>query len=79
MGWPRQMRYPRAPSARYNFEKKRISGYEAMEIFRVSRNVWGQETVLGLSWDLLPIFFFAGVVIVVSHAAYCRLTAGKRK
>ena len=50
-----------------------------MEIFRVSRNVWGQETLLGLSWDLLPIFFWAGVIIVVSHATYSWLTAGKRK
>jgi len=57
----------------------RISGHESMEIFRVSRNVWGQETLLGLSWDLLPVFFWAGVIIVVGHATYCWLTARTRK
>ena len=50
-----------------------------MEFLRVSRNVWGQEAILGLSWDLLPVFFWAGVVFVVLHAVYCRLLAGKRK
>ena len=55
------------------------NGLNRMEIFRVSRNVWGQETLLGLSWDLLPIFFWAGVIVVVSHATYAWLAAGKRK
>lgn len=50
-----------------------------MELFRVSRNVWGQETIQGLSWDLLPVFFWAGVVIVVGHATYRWLVAGNRK
>jgi len=45
----------------------------------MSRNVWGQETLLGLSWDLLPVFFWVGVIIVVSHAAYCWVTARTRK
>ena len=51
----------------------------AMEFFRVSRNVWGQESIQGMSWDLLPVFFWAGVLVIVSHAIYCRLIAGKRK
>ncbi len=50
-----------------------------MEFLRVSRNVWGQETILGLSWDLLPVFFWAGIAFAVLHAAYCWLVAGKRK
>lgn len=50
-----------------------------MEFFRVSRNVWGQESVQGMSWDLLPVFFWAGVLVIVGHAIYCRLIAGKRK
>jgi hypothetical protein len=50
-----------------------------MELFRVSRNVWGQETIQGLSWDLLPLFFWAGVVFIVTHAVYAWLVAGKRK
>jgi hypothetical protein len=32
-----------------------------------------------MSWELLPVFFWAGVLVIVSHAIYCRLIAGKRK
>jgi len=41
-----------------------------VEVFRVSRDVWGREVVQGLSWDLLPLVFFAGVVLIVLHALY---------
>ncbi|MFP6827941.1 MAG: hypothetical protein VCC36_02650 [Gammaproteobacteria bacterium] len=50
-----------------------------MEIFRVSRDVWGQEIVQGVSWDLLPVFFFAGAAFIVLHAGYRRFLAPKRK
>ncbi len=48
-----------------------------MEIFRVSRNVYGQETLQGLSWDLLGVFFALGVAIIVVHALYRWLAAPK--
>lgn len=51
----------------------------AMEFFRVSRNVWGQETIQGISWDLLPVFFWIAVLVIASHAVYCWLYAGRRK
>jgi hypothetical protein len=50
-----------------------------MELFRVSRDVWGQEVVQGMSWDLLPVFFFAGVAFIALHAAYRRFLTPKRK
>jgi len=50
-----------------------------MEFFRSSRNVWGQETILGLSWDLLPVFFWAGIAFIAIHAAYSWLIASRRK
>lgn len=50
-----------------------------MEIFRISRDVWGQELIQGISWDLLPVFFFAGTALIVLHAAYRRFLAPKRK
>jgi len=50
-----------------------------MEFFRVSRNVWGQETLQGLSWELLPIFFWAAVIVITSHAVYSKLMSRKRK
>lgn len=41
-----------------------------MELFRVSRNVWGQEVLLGISWDLLWVFLGAAVLFIVLHLAY---------
>lgn len=38
-----------------------------MEIFRTTRDAWGQETLEGVSWDLLPIAFWLGVAIIVGH------------
>ncbi len=32
-----------------------------MEIFRITRNAWGQETLEGMSWDLLPVAFGLGL------------------
>ena len=46
-----------------------------MEIFRVSRNVYGQETLQGMSWDLLWVFVALGGVIIVVHALYRWLAA----
>jgi hypothetical protein len=48
-----------------------------MELLRVSRDVWGREVLQGMSWDLLPVFFFAGVAFVVLHALYRALLARK--
>lgn len=50
-----------------------------MEIFRVSRNAWGQETLQGMSWDLLWVFFGLGLAFIVVHAAYRWLLAPKRR
>jgi hypothetical protein len=49
-----------------------------MEVFRVSRDVWGQEVVQGLSWDLLPLFFYAGAALVVLHVVYRWFLAPKQ-
>ena len=38
-----------------------------MEIFRITRNAWGQETLEGMSWDLLPVAFGLGVAIMIAH------------
>lgn len=48
-----------------------------VDIFRVSRNVYGQETIQGMSWDLLWVFFALGVAIIVIHALYRWLLAPK--
>ncbi len=41
-----------------------------MEIFRITRNAWGQETLEGMSWDLLPVAFGVGVAIILGHLVW---------
>ncbi len=48
-----------------------------MEIFRMSRDVYGQETLEGISWDLLPVAIGLGLLVIVGHVIY-RLVRGKR-
>jgi len=48
-----------------------------MELFRVQRSIYGQQILVGASWDLLPWFFAAGVAFIVAHAL-CKLFLGKR-
>lgn len=50
-----------------------------MELIRYSSNAWGQKAVEGLSWDLLWVFFGAGLVIIVLHALYMFFLAPKNK
>jgi hypothetical protein len=38
-----------------------------MELFRVSKNVWGQEMLLGMSWDLLWVPVAAAFAAIVVH------------
>ena len=41
-----------------------------MEIFRVSRDVYGREVLQGMSWDLIWFFVAIGVTLIVIHAVY---------
>jgi hypothetical protein len=41
-----------------------------MDIFRFTRDAWGQETLEGISWDLLPVAFGLGVAIIVVHLVW---------
>ena len=50
-----------------------------MEVLRYSKNAWGQSVLEGASWDLLPWFVLAGVVVIVGHALLMRLFAKKRR
>jgi hypothetical protein len=49
-----------------------------MELLRVTRDVYGREVLQGMSWDLLPVFFGAGLLLIVGHAAYRALVARRR-
>ncbi|MBI3060016.1 MAG: cytochrome b/b6 domain-containing protein [Deltaproteobacteria bacterium] len=39
-----------------------------MEWFRRERNPWGQEILIGLSWDLIWVAVVAGALLIVAHA-----------
>ncbi len=50
-----------------------------MELFRIEPNPWGQEILLGMSWDLLWLFFGAGLLFIVAHILYRLFWAPKLK
>ena len=41
-----------------------------MDLLRTDTNAWGQEVLLGISWDLLPVFVAAAGVIILGHALF---------
>jgi hypothetical protein len=41
-----------------------------VNLLRTDTNPWGQEVLLGISFDLLPVFVAAGVLIIVGHALF---------
>jgi hypothetical protein len=50
-----------------------------VELFRVSRDIYGRETLHGMSWDLLWIFFALGCALIVGHALYKALRAPRAR
>jgi hypothetical protein len=50
-----------------------------VELFRISRDVYGREVLQGMSWDLLWVFFGMGCVLIVCHALYRLILAPKQK
>lgn len=41
-----------------------------MEILRHTRDAWGQQTLEGMSWDLLPVAFGLGAAIIIGHLVW---------
>jgi formate dehydrogenase subunit gamma len=50
-----------------------------VELFRVSRDVYGREVLQGMSWDLIWVFVGIGCVLIVGHALYRLFLAPKRQ
>jgi formate dehydrogenase subunit gamma len=48
-----------------------------VELFRVSRDIYGREVLQGMSWDLLWVFVSMGCVLIVGHALYRLILAPK--
>jgi hypothetical protein len=38
-----------------------------LELFRVAKNVWGQEILLGISWDFLWVPIALAFCFIVAH------------
>jgi hypothetical protein len=49
-----------------------------MNLFRMGHDAYGQPIFDGLSWDLLPVAFWAGVVVIVGHLIIRAVSAVKR-
>jgi hypothetical protein len=50
-----------------------------MEFLRFSRDVYGRETLQGMSWDLLWVFVGMGCLLIVGHAVYRLILAPKQR
>ena len=50
-----------------------------MELFRYTRDMYGQETLQGISWDLLPVFVGIAAAVIAVHYAYCAFMSAKKK
>jgi len=43
-------------------------------VFRYASSIYGQDVLLGASWDLLPWFVAAGGALIVVHAVWKALS-----
>ncbi len=50
-----------------------------MSIFRMGHDEWGRQLVNGLSWNLLPVAFWAGVAVIMGHLVVRTLAARRRR
>jgi hypothetical protein len=50
-----------------------------MEVFRVGRDIYGRETLQGMSWDLIWVFLALGIAVAAVHAVYRGFFAPKAK
>ncbi len=49
-----------------------------MEIVRYKRDVWGEEVILGVAWDLLWVVAVAAFMLLAAHAIFMAALAKKR-
>ena len=49
-----------------------------MELFRYSRDAWGQQTLEGISWDLFWVVIGIAAVSIVGHMIF-KAVSGKKK
>ena len=49
-----------------------------MNLLRFGHDAYGERALNGVSWDLLPVAFWAGVAVIVGHLIYRALRRGGR-
>lgn len=52
---------------------------DSLSLFRYSKNAWGQQVLEGVSWDLLWLFFGAGLLFICLHLIYLRIVRISRR
>ena len=50
-----------------------------MNIFRMGHDEYGKVLTDGLSWELLPVVFWAAVAVIVVHLIVSALSGKRRK
>lgn len=45
-----------------------------MEMMRHGHDAYGEPVVNGVSWDLLPVAFWAGIAVIVVHLVWRALS-----
>lgn len=50
-----------------------------MELFRYSRDVYGQTTLEGVSWDLFYVVVGLAAVAIIGHLIFAAVTGKKKK
>lgn len=45
-----------------------------MDILRHGHDTYGEQVVNGVSWDLLPVAFWAGIAVIVGHLIWRALS-----
>jgi hypothetical protein len=48
-----------------------------IDLLRYSHDVYGQTKLEGVSWDLLPIFFYGALILIVLHLIYAAVSRRK--
>jgi hypothetical protein len=50
-----------------------------MTLFRYATSVYGEDTLVGASWDLIWWFIGAGVAFIIVHAVVKALTGSRNQ
>ena len=61
------------------YPRSHILGIGRMILLRFGHDGYGERVLNGVSWDLLPVAFWAGVAVIIGHLVYRALRRGSGK